>query len=86
MEEELIEDFPRLQDELCKHIVQKVRLDDDWELDHVVEGALCLMKRHHIMEEAPHLAKAWECSGMLRKIFRQGNAPSFLKLVIRFLG
>ena len=86
MEEELIEDFPQFQNEICKHIVQEVCLDDDWDLDHVVEGACCLVKRRRIMEEATHLAEAREGSEILKKMFRRGAVPSVFKLAIRFLG
>ena len=86
MEEDLIEDFPQFQNEICKHILQEVRLDDDCELEHGGEGACCLTKRSRIMEEATHLCEAWESSEILKKMSRWGAAPCVLKLIIRFLG
>ena len=80
-EEDLENDFPEFQDDTCKVILQHVCEHDD-------EGILCLVKRRRIMDDAIHLAEAWESAENLKKLFRKsGNVlmPKHFSYVCRFL-
>ena len=70
-EKRLKKDFPQLQENAdCVDL-----LDDVY----------CLEKRRRIMQDATHLADAWESAEILKKIVKSEAAPRHFLNVIHFL-
>ena len=81
MEEDLENDFPDFQDDTCKAILKHV-----CEHDSEDEGICCLTKRRRIMQDAEHLAEAWESGHRLKNVFRKDTLPKHFIQVCCFLG
>ena len=79
-EEELKDDFPQFQDDLCIDLMEEV-----CDTHGAVEGRCCLEKRRRIMEDANHLLDAWMSAGILKKMFKRGEVPRHFQKVIEFL-
>ena len=82
LEKRLREDFPQLQDDICVDLMNDVCGDTHGES---IEGARCLEKRRHIMEDAAHLTDAWLSADILKKMFRRLKVPCHFQRVIEFL-
>ena len=80
LEKRLREDFPQFQDDVCVALMEEV-----CDTHGSVEGTCCLEKRRRIMEDAAHLADAWESAEILKKMFRRGEVPPLFQKVIDYL-
>ena len=76
-EQNLIDDFPQYQDDLCIALLEDERCD--------THGMGCLRKRRRIMEEANHFLEAWMSADFLKKMFRRSEVPRHFQRVIEFL-
>ena len=80
-EQNLIDDFPQYQDDLCIALLE----DEHCDTHGAVEGRCCLRKRRRTMEEASHFLEAWMSADFLKKMFRRGEVPRHFQRVIEFL-
>ena len=83
MEQDLIDDFLEFEDAVCTAIVDVVC--DEESHAKSVEGTCCLRKRRRVMNDAKHLAEAWEGAENLKKIFRKNSLPQHFIKVCQFL-